>query len=121
MDLKRALRQLNELKRMGGDMRLAAEGWGAEWKCLIATIMSAQSRDETTIPIAESLFERYPTLLDLSKSKYEDVLDILGGLNLNKGKSKNIISCAKELIERYNGNIPHDLDKYISSLSTNPA
>lgn len=113
MDLKRALRQLEELKKMGGDMRLAAEGWGAEWKCLIATIMSAQSRDETTIPIAEKLFERYPRLIDLSRAEYSDVLHILGGLNLNKGKSKNIILCAQELISKYNGQIPHDLDKLI--------
>jgi len=36
--------------------RLAGEGWDADWKLLIATIMSAQSRDETTIPIATALF-----------------------------------------------------------------
>lgn len=113
MELKRALRQLSELKRLGGNMRLAAEGWGEEWKCLIATIMSAQSRDETTIPIAEKLFERYPTLFDLSKSKYEDVLYIFRSLNLNKGKAKNVIACASELIEIHNGKIPHDLDKLI--------
>ncbi len=94
-------------------MRLAAEGWGEEWKCLIATIMSAQSRDETTIPIAEKLFEGYPTLFDLSKSKYEDVLYIFRSLNLNKGKARNVIACAFELIEKYNGKIPHDLDKLI--------
>mgnify|MGYP003882380875 CR=1 FL=1 len=39
--------------------RLAGEGWGAPWKTLIVTIMSAQSRDETTIPIAEKLFVQY--------------------------------------------------------------
>lgn len=113
MDLQRALRQLSELKRLGGNMRLAAEAWGEEWKCLIATIMSAQSRDETTIPIAERLFEKYPTLLDLSKAKYEDVLFIFSGLNLNKGKSKNVIACAMEIVEHYGGNVPHDLDKLI--------
>lgn len=113
MELKRALRQLAELERLGGDMRLAAEGWGEEWKCLIATIMSAQSRDETTIPIAERLFERYNSLDKLASARYEDVLHIFGGLNLNKGKAKNVIACAKELTLQYNGVIPHDLDKLI--------
>jgi endonuclease-3 len=75
--------------------------------------MSAQARDEVTIPIAERLFESYPTLLDLSRAKYESVLHILAGLNLNKGKSKNVILCAQELIKEYNGKIPHDLDKLI--------
>ena len=113
MNLNRALRQLSELKRLGGNMRLAAESWGAEWKCLIATIMSAQSRDETTISIAERLFEKYSSLDKLANAKYEDVLHVFRGLNYNKTKVKNVIACAKELIERYNGKIPHDLDKLI--------
>ncbi|MEK6908928.1 MAG: endonuclease III [Nanoarchaeota archaeon] len=113
MDLKRALRQLSELERLGGSMRLAAEGWGSEWKCLIATIMSAQSRDETTIPIAQTLFNTYDSLEKLSKSRYKDVLYIFRRLNLNKGKAKNVISCSNELIKNYNGKIPHDLDKLI--------
>jgi len=69
MDLKRVLRQLRELDRLGGRMRLAAESWDADWKCLIATIMSAQSRDETTISIAESLFKRYDSLDKLASAK----------------------------------------------------
>lgn len=113
MELKRALRQLSELKRLGGSMRLAAEDWGAEWKCLIATIMSAQSRDETTIPIAEKLFAKYASLDKLSKASYGDVLKVFSSLNLNKGKAKNVIACASELMDQYNGKIPHDLDKLI--------
>ncbi len=38
--------------------------------------MSAQSRDETTIPIAENLFKKYKTLKELSKANYNDVLII---------------------------------------------
>ncbi len=38
------------------EKRLAAEEWAEPWQTLIATIMSAQSRDETTLPIAEKLF-----------------------------------------------------------------
>lgn len=113
MELKRALRQFNELKRLGGSMRLAAEGWNSEWKCLIATIMSAQSRDETTIPIAENLFSKYNSLDKLANASYSDVLRVFSGLNFNKTKAKNVISCAKELIDRYDGKIPHDLDKLI--------
>lgn len=113
MELKRALKQLDELKRLGGSMRLAAEAWGEEWKCLIATIMSAMSRDETTIPIAEELFSRYSSLDELANASYNDVLHIFRGLNYNKTKAKNVIACAKMLVRDYNSVIPHDLDKLI--------
>ena len=49
----------------------------------------------------------------MSKASYSDVLQIFRSLNLNKGKAKNVIACASELIEKYNGKIPHDLDKLI--------
>lgn len=113
MELSRIMKQLHELKKLGGKMRLASESWGADWKCLIVTIMSAQSRDETTIPIAERLFEKYDSVEKLSRARYEDVLNIFAGLNLNRGKAKNVIACAKELVEQYGGKVPHDFDKLI--------
>jgi len=113
MDFERVLRQLKELKRLGGSMRLAAESWDSDWKCLISTIMSAQSRDETTIVIAEKLFDKYKSLNKLSNARYNDVLNIFKSLNYNKTKAKNVISCAKEIIFNYNGKVPHDFDKLI--------
>ena len=113
MELLRALKQLAKLKKLGGRMRLAAEYWDADWKCLIATIMSAQSRDEMTISIAEELFSKYSSLDSLSNAKYGDVLGVFRRLNYNKTKAKNVISCAKMLIDKYNSVVPRDLDKLI--------
>ncbi len=92
------------------DIRLAAEGWNEGWKILVATIMSAQSRDETTIPIAEELFRKYNSVKKLSKAKYSDVYDIFRGLNYNKTKAKNVIACAKMLDEKYNSHVPDDME-----------
>lgn len=113
MNLERALRQLKELDRLGGRMRLAAEEWDTDWKCLIAIMMSAQSRDETTIRIADSLFKKYPTLEKLASAKYEDVLEVFKSLNYNATKAKNVIGCARMLIEEHNGKVPHDIDKLV--------
>jgi len=74
--------------------RLAAEGWDSDWKVLITTIMSAQSRDETTIPIAENLFKKYPTLGKLAKARFADVKKIFSGLNYNNTKAKHVIEAA---------------------------
>ncbi len=90
--------------------RLAGESWGTPWKTLIVTIMSAQSRDETTIKIASELFKKYNSLKKLSRAKYKDVLKILKSLNYNKTKSKNIISCSKQLISNFNGKIPNNIE-----------
>ena len=101
-------------KKYGNDQkRLAADGWKEPWQMLITTVMSAQSRDETTIPIAESLFIKYSTLEKLSKAKYSDVLKILKSLNYNKTKSKNVIAAADFIIKNFNGKVPETIDELI--------
>src|SRR3989344_1806286 len=93
--------------------RLAAEGWEYDWQVLISTIMSAQSRDETTIHIAENLFKKYKTLKELSNANYNDVLIIFKSLNYNKTKANNAINAAKYLVEHYNNIIPDSIEKLV--------
>ena len=95
------------------EKRLAAEGWKEDWQTLIATIMSAQSRDETTIPIAEKLFEQYKTLEKLAFARYEDVLLILRSINYNRTKAKNVIAAARFLVEKHKGKIPDTIEQLI--------
>ena len=102
-----------EKKYESSEKRLAGEGWEYDWQTLIATIMSAQSRDETTIVIAEKLFRRYTTLNKLSNARYADVFGIFRSLNYNRTKAKNIIECAKMLVEKYNSKVPDEIDKLI--------
>ncbi len=109
-----AISQLEELAKKSRKMRLAAQNWDAEWKTLITTAMSAQARDEVTIVIANALFSKYPSLPKLAAAKYEDMLKVLRSLNYNRTKSRNIIACAKVLVEQHNGKVPHDFEKLIA-------
>lgn len=113
MDREKILRQLKELKKLSSSMRLAAEMWDEPWKTLISTILSARTRDEITIPIANELFKIYPTVKSLAKGKVRNVQKIIKPINFYKTKSKNIIKCAKILAKNYNGNPPHDFEKLI--------
>jgi len=94
--------------------RLAGEGWQHDWQVLITTIMSAQSRDETTIKIGEELFKKYHSLESLAKASYDDVLNIFKGLNYNKTKAKNVIASAKMLIEEFKGKLPDTIELLIT-------
>lgn len=102
-----------EKKYGSSKYRLAGDAWPKNWQTLIATIMSAQSRDETTIPIAESLFSHYDSLGKLANAKYEDVLAILKSLNYNRTKSKNVIAAAKFILENYKGSVPDNIEDLV--------
>lgn len=105
--------KLAEGKYGANSKRLAGDDWGKDWQTLIATILSAQTRDETTIPVAENLFKRYPELEKLSKAKYDDVLNIIGRVNFKNNKAKNVIGAAKYLIDNYDGKVPDDIDELV--------
>jgi endonuclease III len=96
-------------KRLAGDY----VQWGADWKVLITTILSAQSRDETTIPIAEKLFRKYGSLKKLAGAKYTGVLQVLKSMNYNKTKSKHVIAAAKFILKEFEGNVPDSIEELV--------
>ena len=95
--------------------RLAGEGWNEDWQTLIATILSAQTRDETTIPVAEALFKKYDSVDKLAKAKLYDVEDSIRRINFYKNKSKNIIGAAKWLRDNghKDGTVPDTIEELI--------
>src|SRR3989344_5001909 len=113
MNRERALEQLQELEKLGKELRLAADGWNKDWKTLIATLMSARTTDKKTIPVAESLFIKFDTLEKLMKAKEEDIAAIIRPVNFYKGKTKRIKALAKILVEDYNCKVPLDFKKLI--------
>jgi len=98
MERKKAVAQLRKIKKLTPkvEMRLAAE-WEEEWKSLIATIMSAVTRDEVTIPVCEKLFETYSSIKKLGNAKQKDVEKMIQRVNFYKNKARNIIATAKLL------------------------
>jgi endonuclease-3 len=101
-------------KRFGKDTkRLAGDAWPENWQTVIATLMSAQTRDEVTIPVADELFARYSTLQKLANAKQKEVLKIIRRINFSKTKSKNVIGCAKYLLEHYNGIVPDTIEELV--------
>lgn len=113
MDKKRAIRQLLELKRLGRNLRLAADGWDEDWKTLIATLMSARTTDKKTIAVAEELFRRYNSLGKLSGVKVGDIGKIIRPVNFYKTKAKNVSNLAKILVSDYNSLVPIDFDRLV--------
>src|SRR3989344_4410038 len=93
--------------------RLAGDDWEKDWQTLVATIMSAKTRDEVTIPVAERLFKRYKSLESLSGAKINEVLKIIRSVNFSKTKAKNVVLSARYLIDNCNGRVPDSIDELV--------
>jgi len=83
------------------------------FELLIATILSAQATDKKVNQITERLFRNYKTpedFLTLSLSEMEKAIKELG---LYHNKAKNILATCRILVEKYQGEVPHDLEALI--------
>ena len=99
MNQEVAVRQFTAIKTYADktSMRLAAEGWDAEWKILVSIMMSAQTRDETTIEVAEALFKKYPTPKKLGSAPISEIENMIKRVNYFRTKAKNVQACASHV------------------------
>lgn len=114
METKKAVKQLKILKSFGKEMQLAAEEWNSDFQILISIIMSARTRDETTIPTAENLFKKYPTVKKLASANLKNIQALIKPVNFYKNKSRNILNCAKVIMKKFKGKVPSDFHALIS-------
>lgn len=80
------------------------------YQLLIATILSAQSTDETVNKVTPALFARYPTPTDLAHAVPDDVEKLIHATGFFRSKTKSLIGMARAVDERFGGEVPHDLD-----------
>ena len=113
MDFHIALKQLRAMGQNSKGMRLAAEEWASDFQILVSTIMSARTRDEVTILVAEKLFKKYSNAKSLANANINEIKKIIRPVNFYRNKSKNIINCSQVIIKNYNGKVPHDMDELL--------
>ncbi len=78
---------------------------------LIATILSAQCTDERVNQVTKSLFRKYKTAQDYAQADLATLEQEIKPTGFYRNKAKNIKACCQQLVEKYNGKVPADLEK----------
>jgi len=84
------------------------------FQLLVATILSAQTTDKKVNEVTEELFKIYKTpsdFLTLSQAELEEKIRKIG---LYRNKAKNILDMCRILVEKFNGEVPNNMDDLIS-------
>lgn len=81
------------------------------YELTVAVMLSAQTTDKAVNLVTPALFEKYPTIEDLSKASVNDVEGYIKRIGLYHNKAINVVAMAKQVVELYNGVIPNDLEK----------
>lgn len=81
------------------------------WQLLIAVILSAQCTDARVNIVTKDLFAKYRTLEDFANASLEEMEQDIRSTGFYHNKAKNIIACARALVEKHNGEVPKTLEE----------
>ena len=81
------------------------------WQLLIATILSAQCTDARVNIVTKDLFVKYPDIEAFAHADLKELEQDIHSTGFYHNKAKNIIACSKMLMEKYNGEVPSDIDE----------
>ncbi len=101
---------LEKLMSTHGSTMLGHFGQDDPWQTLIATILSARSRDETTEVVARNLFRSYPNCKRLASAPVRTIEKLVRKTGFYKTKARRIIQVSKLLLQRHNGEVPMEMD-----------
>lgn len=81
------------------------------WQLLFATIMSAQCTDARVNLVTKELFVKYPDLESFAEADLSELENDIRSAGFYRNKAKNIIGASRMLIEKYNGEMPRDIEE----------
>ena len=84
------------------------------WQLLIAVIMSAQCTDARVNLVTKDLFRKYDTLEKFASAEIEELEQDIHSIGFYHNKARNIILCARKLVEEFGGEVPESLEDLIS-------
>ena len=87
-----------------------ALNFSTPYELLIAVILSAQCTDERVNKITKVLFEKYSTPEKMISLSQEELEKYIFSCGLYKSKAKHILSATKDILTKFNGQVPSTLE-----------
>lgn len=84
------------------------------YELLFSVRLAAQCTDERVNQVTPALFERYPSLKDFAEADVEEVEKYVHSCGFYRAKARDIVNCARELIDRFGGNVPDTMEDLVS-------
>lgn len=108
----RIIEKLKELYPEG----LCSLQYEKDYELLFAVRLSAQCTDARVNLVTPALFARFPTLKAFAEADPKEVGEYIHSCGFYNGKARDLVSCAQQLIERFGGRVPDNMED-LTSLS----
>ena len=82
-----------------------------DYELLFSVRLAAQCTDERVNMITPALFERYPSLEAFANADVSEVEKYVHSCGFFRAKARDIVSCARVLLEKHNGHVPDTMEE----------
>lgn len=107
------VKTLNNANMPQSDFVKLMENFKNPYLVLIACILSLRTNDKTTYPATLRMLELAKTPEEMMKVKVEDLEKAIYPVGFYANKAKQIIKLSKELVEKYNSQVPEEIEELI--------
>lgn len=84
------------------------------FQLLVATILSAQSTDETVNKVTPVLFERFPDPAAMAAAPREEIEEIVHATGFFRQKARSIQESARRIAEEFAGRVPDNMEELLT-------
>ena len=84
------------------------------FQMVVAVMLSAQCTDERVNKTTPTLFKRCITIQDFADIDLKELEQIIHPCGFYKNKARNIKLCAKQILENFNGEVPHTMNELLT-------
>ena len=108
----RALKIIELLEKEHTNARIALN-YSNPLELLVATMLSAQSTDETINKVTKTLFKKYTKPEDYANAKLTELEQDIRSTGFYHNKAKNLQNTTKMLVEKYNSKVPKTMEELV--------
>ena len=111
---KRTAQILERLDEMYGTQPICYLKNNSARQVLIAVNLSAQCTDARVNVVVADLFVKYDTLEKFAEADLEELEQDIHSIGFYHSKAKNIISCCRDLVTKFGGEVPSSIEDLTS-------
>ena len=114
MRTKQDTREIVELFKKEYPLAECSLTYEDAWQLLVSVRLSAQCTDARVNIVTKDLFQKYPDMEAFARADLQELEQDIRPTGFYHNKARNIIGCARKLVEEYGGKVPRDLDALVS-------
>ena len=84
------------------------------FQLLVAVVLSAQCTDKRVNLVTPELFRNYPDARAMAGAEVEEVLEYVKSVSYPNSKARHLVELSRVLMEKYDGEVPSDMDQLLA-------